>query len=298
MDMRSCTLCPRMCRVDRTAGEKGFCGMGVAVQGARAALHMWEEPCISGKKGSGAIFFSGCTLKCVFCQNRVIAEGKYGKEISSQRLTEIFLELQGKGAANINLVTAGHFVVPVKEALLRAKEQGLAIPVIYNSGGYERVETLRFLEPVVDVWLPDFKYMDGRLAREYSKAEDYPQTAKKALEEMVRQAGECRFDKEGYIQKGVIVRHLILPGHTRDSMEILSYLHKTYGEHIYISVMNQYTPLPQVKDLEPLNRKVTRREYRRVLDFALELGIEQGYFQEGETAKESFIPLFDYEGLE
>lgn len=298
MDMRSCTLCPRMCRVDRTAGEKGFCGMGAAVQGARAALHMWEEPCISGKKGSGAIFFSGCTLKCVFCQNREIAEGKYGKEISSQRLTEIFLELQGKGAVNINLVTAGHFVVPVKEALLRAKEQGLAIPVIYNSGGYERVETLRFLEPVVDVWLPDFKYMDGRLAREYSKAEDYPQTAKKALEEMVRQAGECRFDKEGYIQKGVIVRHLILPGHTRDSMEILSYLHKTYGEHIYISVMNQYTPLPQVKDLEPLNRKVTRREYRRVLDFALELGIEQGYFQEGETAKESFIPLFDYEGLE
>ena len=298
MDMRSCTLCPRMCRVDRTAGEKGFCGMGVAVQGARAALHMWEEPCISGKKGSGAIFFSGCTLKCVFCQNREIAEGKYGKEISSRRLTEIFLELQGKGAANINLVTAGHFVVPVKEALLRAKEQGLAIPVIYNSGGYERVETLRFLEPVVDVWLPDFKYMDGRLAREYSKAEDYPQTAKKALEEMVRQAGECRFDKEGYIQKGVIVRHLILPGHTRDSMEILSYLHKTYGEHIYISVMNQYTPLPQVKDLEPLNRKVTRREYRRVLDFALELGIEQGYFQEGETAKESFIALFDYEGLE
>ena len=298
MDMRSCTLCPRMCRVDRTAGEKGFCGMGVAVQGARAALHMWEEPCISGKKGSGAIFFSGCTLKCVYCQNREIAEGKYGKEISSRRLTEIFLELQGKGAANINLVTAGHFVVPVKEALLRAKEQGLAIPVIYNSGGYERVETLRFLEPVVDVWLPDFKYMDGRLAREYSKAEDYPQTAKKALEEMVRQAGECRFDKEGYIQKGVIVRHLILPGHTRDSMEILSYLHKTYGEHIYISVMNQYTPLPQVKDLEPLNRKVTRREYRRVLDFALELGIEQGYFQEGETAKESFIPLFDYEGLE
>lgn len=298
MDMRSCTLCPRMCRVDRTAGEKGFCGMGAAVQGSRAALHMWEEPCISGKKGSGAVFFSGCTLKCVFCQNREIAEGKYGKEISSRRLTEIFLELQEKGAANINLVTAGQFAVSVKEALLRAKEQGLAIPVVYNSGGYERVETLRFLEPVVDVWLPDFKYMDGRLAREYSKAEDYPQTAKKALEEMVRQAGECRFDEEGYIQKGVIVRHLILPGHTRDSMKVLSYLYKTYGERIYISVMNQYTPLAQVKDLALLNRKVTRREYRRVLDFALELGIEQGYFQEGETAKESFIPLFDYEGLE
>ena len=241
MDMRSCTLCPRMCRVDRTAGEKGFCGMGVAVQGARAALHMWEEPCISGKKGSGAIFFSGCTLKCVFCQNREIAEGKYGKEISSQRLTEIFLELQGKGAANINLVTAGHFVVPVKEALLRAKEQGLAIPVIYNSGGYERVETLRFLEPVVDVWLPDFKYMDGRLAREYSKAEDYPQTAKKALEEMVRQAGECRFDKEGYIQKGVIVRHLILPGHTRDSMEILLSSQNLWRAYLYQCDESVYT---------------------------------------------------------
>ena len=297
VNMNHCTLCPRMCGADRRAGEKGFCGMDGAVRGARAALHMWEEPCISGEKGSGAVFFSGCTLRCVFCQNREIANGRYGKEISLQRLTEIFLELQEKGAANINLVTASHFAVPVKEALVQAKKQGLKIPVIYNTGGYERIETVKFLEPVVDVWLPDFKYMDSELARKYSKAKDYPQVAKEALEEMVRHKNRCVFDDEGYIQSGVVVRHLLLPGHTKDSRKILSYLHETYGNQIYISIMNQYTPLPQVKDIEPLNRKVTPREYERVLEYATEIGIEQGYIQEGETAKESFIPLFDYEGL-
>lgn len=297
MNMNHCTLCPRMCGVDRRAGVKGFCGMDGVMRGARAALHMWEEPCISGKKGSGAVFFSGCTLRCVFCQNREIANGDYGKEISVQRLTEIFLELEEKGAANINLVTASHFAVPVKEALLQAKQQGLKIPVVYNTGGYERIETLKFLEPVVDVWLPDFKYMDSELARKYSKAEDYPQVVKEALKEMTGHKDRCVFDEEGYIQSGVVVRHLILPGHTRDSRNILSYLHETYGNHIYISIMNQYTPLAQVKDIEPLNRKVTPREYERVLEYAMEIGIEQGYIQEGETAKESFIPLFDYEGL-
>jgi len=187
--------------------------------------------------------------------------------------------------------------VPVKEALLQAKQQGLKIPVVYNTGGYERIETLKFLEPVVDVWLPDFKYMDSELARKYSKAEDYPQVVKEALKEMTGHKDRCVFDEEGYIQSGVVVRHLILPGHTRDSRNILSYLHETYGNHIYISIMNQYTPLAQVKDIEPLNRKVTPREYARVLEYAMEIGIEQGYIQEGETAKESFIPLFDYEGL-
>lgn len=286
-----------MCRVNREAGEHGFCGMDSMVRGARAALHMWEEPCISGKRGSGAVFFSGCTLRCVFCQNHEIADGSCGKEISRQRLTEIFLELQEQGAANINLVTAGHFAPTVREALLEAKADGLAVPVVYNSSGYERVETIRFLAPVVDVWLPDFKYMDSRLAKEYSRAADYPEVAKAAVGEMVRQSGSCEFDEEGYIQKGVIVRHLILPGHTRDSQAVLAYLHETYGDDIYISLMNQYTPLPYVQHLPPLNRRVTRREYERVLDFAVELGIENGYIQEGETARESFIPLFDYEGL-
>lgn len=293
----SCTLCPRMCRVDRDSGQKGYCRMDSTVRGARAALHMWEEPCISGEKGSGAVFFSGCTLGCVFCQNRQIADGTCGKEISVERLSDIFLELQEKGAANINLVTASHFVLPVIPALEYAKSRGLKIPVVYNTGGYEKVETLRMLEGIVDVWLPDFKYMDSKLSEKYSRAKDYPEVAARALEEMVRQAGNCIFDEAGYIQKGVIVRHLILPGHTEDSKAVLQYLYETYKNKIYISVMNQYTPLPHTADMPPLNRKVTKREYDRVLAYALSLGIEQGYFQEGETAEESFIPLFDYEGL-
>ena len=271
--------------------------MDSRMMGARAALHMWEEPCISGTKGSGAVFFSGCTLRCVFCQNYEIAEGICGREITSERLEQIFLELQEQGAANINLVTATHFLPAVIPALQSARNQGLRIPVIYNTGGYERPETVKMLDGLVDVWLPDFKYMDPELGAMYSHAKDYPQKAASALAAMVEQTGSCIFDEDGYIQKGVIVRHLILPGHTRDSRRILGYLHETYGNKIYISVMNQYTPLSQVAGLPPLNRKVTRREYQRVLDEALELGIEQGFFQEGETAEESFIPLFNYEGL-
>ncbi|NCC42424.1 MAG: radical SAM protein [Clostridia bacterium] len=297
MNIEECTLCPRMCRVDRSAGQKGYCGMDAVIRGARAALHMWEEPCISGTRGSGAIFFSGCTLRCIFCQNHEIADGSCGKEITGERLTQICLELQDKGAANINLVTAAHFAPWILEALAEAKRRGLSIPVIYNSSGYERPQTIELLSPVVDIWLPDFKSMDANISKIYSKAEDYPETAKQAIEKMLQYAPECVFDPEGYIQKGVIVRHLILPGHTKDSMNVLKYLHETYENKIYISVMNQYTPLKQVKDLSPLDRCVTKREYERVLDYALELGIEQGYFQEGETAKDSFIPLFDYEGL-
>ena len=297
LDWSECRLCPRMCGVDRTDGEKGFCGMDSRVMGARAALHMWEEPCISGTKGSGAVFFSGCTLRCVFCQNYEIAEGICGKEITPERLEQIFLELQEQGAANINLVTATHFLPAVIPALQSARNQGLRIPVIYNTGGYERPETVKMLDGLVDVWLPDFKYMDPELGAMYSHAKDYPQKAAAALAAMVEQTGPCIFDEDGYIQKGVIVRHLILPGHTKDSRRVLGYLHETYGNKIYISVMNQYTPLSQVAGLPPLNRKVTRREYQRVLDEALELGVEQGFFQEGETAEESFIPLFNYEGL-
>lgn len=297
LDWSECRLCPRMCGVDRTNGKKGFCGMDSRMMGARAALHMWEEPCISGTKGSGAVFFSGCTLRCVFCQNYEIAEGICGREITSERLEQIFLELQEQGAANINLVTATHFLPAVIPALQSARNQGLRIPVIYNTGGYERPETVKMLDGLVDVWLPDFKYMDPELGAMYSHAKDYPQKAAAALAAMVEQTGPCIFDEDGYIQKGVIVRHLILPGHTKDSRRVLGYLHETYGNKIYISVMNQYTPLSQVAGLPPLNRKVTRREYQRVLDEALELGIEQGFFQEGETAEESFIPLFNYEGL-
>ena len=295
--LESCTLCPRRCRINRLAGERGYCGMTAEVMGARAALHMWEEPCISGVRGSGAVFFSGCSLGCVFCQNRPIAAGEVAEPVPLLRLTEIFLELQEQGAANINLVTAGHFAPQTAWALAEAKRRGLRIPVVYNSSGYESKEALETLGDLVDVWLPDFKYMDPGLSKKYSHAEDYPRTACQAVDWMVRRAGLCEFDEEGYVQKGVIVRHLILPGHTKDSMAVLKYLHERYGDSIYISIMNQYTPLPQVEAYPELARRVTKREYEKVLDYALELGISNGFFQEGETARESFIPLFDYEGL-
>ena len=228
--MDACTLCPRMCGVNRAAGEKGYCGMDATIRAARAALHMWEEPCISGTRGSGAVFFSGCSLRCIFCQNFEIAEGNCAKEISGERLSEIFLELQEQGAANINLVTAAHYVPAVIESLKKAKAQGMDLPVIYNSSGYERVETVQMLEEVVDVWLPDFKYMDSKLAFAYSRAKDYPEVARAAIREMMKAAGTCAYDEDGYIQKGVIVRHLILPGHTKNSIAVLDELYGTYGD--------------------------------------------------------------------
>ena len=295
--LENCTLCPRECKVNRLEGMRGYCGMDSRIRAARAALHMWEEPCISGKKGSGAVFFSGCGLRCCFCQNRNIAIGDSGKEITVQRLADIFLELEQKGAANLNLVTGAHYVPQIISALEIAKEKGFGLPVVYNSSGYEKVETLRMLDGYVDVYLPDMKYVDGRLAASFSHAEDYPRRAGAAIAEMVRQTGACQFEQEGYIRKGTIVRHLILPGHTKNSLAVLEYLHKTYGNDIFISVMNQYTPVWKQEKYQELNRKVTRREYEKVLNYAVELGIESGYFQEGETAKESFIPKFDYEGV-
>lgn len=293
----NCRLCPRECGVDRQDGKNGFCGMDSTVRVARAALHMWEEPCISGEKGSGAVFFSGCGLRCCFCQNREIALGDCGLEITVDRLAEIFMELQEQGGANLNLVTGAHYVPQIIQALDMARRNGFHIPVVYNSSGFECVKTLQMLEGYVDIYLPDFKYMEEALARDFSKAPKYPETAKAAIEEMVRQTGICEFDEDGYIRKGTIVRHLILPGHTRNSMKILKYLYETYGEHIYISIMNQYTPIYEQEKYTELNRKVTRREYEKVLDYAMELGIQNGFIQDGETASESFIPAFDYEGV-
>lgn len=295
--LADCTLCPRECHADRLHGKCGYCGMDGSVRAARAALHMWEEPCISGEKGSGAVFFSGCGLRCCFCQNREIAIGDCGKEISIERLADIFLELEQKGAANLNLVTAVHNAPQIILALERAKSRGMRLPVVYNSSGYEKTETLQMLEGYVDIYLPDFKYMEGNLAAAFSHAQDYPEIAKDAVREMVRQTGECRFGEDGYLQRGTVVRHLILPGHTRNSIKVLEYLHQTFGNRIYISIMNQYTPVCHQEVWTELNRKVTKREYEKVLDAALELGIEDAFFQEGETAEESFIPAFDYEGI-
>ncbi len=297
-ELTSCTLCPRNCKADRSSGKTGFCGVDSTIYLARAALHMWEEPCISGKKGSGAVFFTGCGLRCCFCQNHDIAIGSRGLAVTVERLSEIFLELKEKGAANINLVTGAHYVAQIVQALDLARERGLDLPIIYNSSGYEKTETLKALEGYVDIYLPDMKYMEEELAQKFSHAEDYPETAKAAIREMVRQTGKCEFDESGYIRKGTIVRHLILPGHTRNSRKVLKYLYETYGDDIYISIMNQYTPVRSFDRYEELNRKVTKREYERVLDAAVEMGIRNGFIQEGETASESFIPKFDYEGVE
>ena len=296
--MSACTLCPRECHVDRSSGKKGFCGMDGTIYLARAALHMWEEPCISGTKGSGAVFFSGCGLRCCFCQNHDIAIGSRGLAVSVERLGEIFLELKEKGAANINLVTGAHYVPQIIEALKLARMQGMDLPVVYNSSGYEKLETLKLLEGYVDIYLPDLKYMEPDLAQKFSHAPDYVERAKAAIKEMVRQSGSCQFGEDGYIRRGTIVRHLILPGHTKNSRKVLRYLHETYVEDIYISIMNQYTPVREFGEFKELNRKVTKREYEKVLDAAIEMGIQNGFIQEGETASESFIPEFDYEGVE
>lgn len=321
-----CCLCPRNCHADRTQGKTGYCGQTNQIRAARAALHMWEEPCISGDAGSGAVFFSGCTLGCVFCQNHSIAAGSVGKAISVDRLSDIFLELQAQNAWNINLVTAGHFAPQVVEALRLAKKKGLSIPVVYNTSGYEKTDTLRMFDGLVDIYLPDFKYLSSDLAAIYSHAADYPETAKAALQEMVRQTGKAQFEivsgKQsgliteeletdiGYTEeaeedavlermlRGVVVRHLVLPGQVEESKRVIRYLYETYGNRIYISIMNQYTPMPGIEKKYPeLARRVTEAEYDEVVDYAIELGVEQGFIQDGETAEESFIPEFDITGI-
>ncbi len=294
--LTDCRLCPRNCGADRWKG-KGYCGVGAEVKIARAALHMWEEPCISGKEGSGAIFFSGCSLGCDYCQNRSISRGERGKAVTVEKLAEIMISLQEQNANNINLVTAGHYAPQTAEALYLAKEKGLRIPVVYNSSGYEKPETLRLLSGLVDVFLPDFKYLSPELSRKYSRAEDYGARAKEALKEMLRQTGSPCFDERGMIERGVIVRHLLLPGHVEESKRVVEYLYKTYRNQIYISIMNQYTPMPAMAKDPLLSRRVTKREYDRLVDYALSLGVEQGFIQEGETAKESFIPEFNGEGV-
>ena len=297
-----CKLCPRGCQVNREAEQTGVCRVSSKLKVARAALHFWEETCISGTKGSGAVFFSGCSMHCVFCQNQEIANGTNGKEISRERLRDIFLELQAQGANNINLVTPGHYVPHIVWAVEQARNQGLCIPIVYNTSSYENVDTLKQLEGIVDVYLPDFKYWDSQTAQKYSKAPDYPEVARAAIAEMVRQqpVTEFIYDEQqdvDLIQKGVIVRQLLLPGQLKDAKRIVKYLHETYGNQIYLSLMSQYTPLAHVENYPELNRKVDRRTYERYVDYAIALGVEQGFIQEEDVAEESFIPCFDGEGV-
>lgn len=293
----NCLLCPRKCGINRRTRQTGVCGVSSEIKVARAALHYWEEPCISGKRGSGAVFFSGCSLHCVFCQNREISDGKEGKVISKERLSDIFMELAGKGANNINLVTPGQYIPDIVWAVNDAKSRGMKLPIIYNTSGYENVTELKLLEGIVDVYLPDFKYMDSTLSARYSRAKDYPSVAKQALSEMVRQQPDVVIDDaKGLIQKGVIVRQLLLPGHVNDAKAVLKYLYDTYHDHVYISMMSQFTPIA-LKDYPEINRTVTRREYERLVDYALEIGITNAFIQEGDVAKDSFIPAFDCEGV-
>ena len=298
----NCQLCPRACQVNRENGQTGVCGVSSKLKVARAALHFWEETCISGSNGSGTVFFSGCSMHCAFCQNQEIAQGLAGKEITKERLMEIFLELQQQGANNINLVTPGQYVPHIIWAVERAREQGLRIPIVYNTSAYENVETIKQLEGIVDVYLPDFKYWSPQLASRYSNAPDYPEVAKVAIAEMVRQQPVVEFqcdERQGVdlIQKGVIVRQLLLPGQLIDAKKIVRYLHETYGNQIYISLMSQYTPLAHVEKYPELNRKVERKTYNKYVDYAIEIGVENGYIQEEDVAQESFIPTFDGEGV-
>lgn len=296
-EMDFCTVCPRDCGVNRNKGQMGYCRAGSELLVARAALHMWEEPCISGDKGSGTVFFSGCNMGCVFCQNHEIAKGQVGKSITVERLSEIFLELKEKGAENINLVTPSHYVPQIIDALRRAKNKGMNLPIVYNSSGYEKVDTIKSLEGLVDVYLPDFKYLDSDAARKYSNCSDYEVHAKASLQEMVRQTGHPVFDSKGMILKGTIVRHLSLPGLLHDSKDILTYLCDTYGREIFISIMNQYTPVIPLEKYSELNRKVTMEEYDELIMFARLIGIRNAYIQEDETQDESFIPSFNGEGV-
>lgn len=293
----NCLLCPRKCGINRSTGQTGVCGVSSEIKVARAALHYWEEPCISGKRGSGAVFFSGCSLHCVFCQNREISDGKEGKVISKERLSDIFMELAGKGANNINLVTPWQYIPDIVWAVNDAKSRGMKLPIIYNTSGYENVTELKLLEGIVDVYLPDFKYMDSTLSARYSRAKDYPSVAKQALSEMVRQQPDVVIDDAtGLIQKRVIVRQLLLPGHVNDAKAVLKYLYDTYHDHVYISMMSQFTPIA-LKDYPEINRTVTKREYERLVNYALEIGITNAFIQEGDVAKDSFIPAFDCEGV-
>lgn len=296
----SCTLCPRACRVDRAAGAHGICGASDTLRIARAALHFWEEPPISGEAGSGTVFFSGCPLKCVYCQNHEISTGNFGLEISSNRLVEIMLELQDQGALNINLVTATQYAYVLPDAIAAAREQGLTVPIVYNTSGYERVEAVRELEGLVDIWLTDFKYADPALGRALSHVPDYPQVAQAALAEMTAQvarSGGVRTRADGTWERGIIVRHLVLPGHADDSCRVLDLIWDTVGD-VPISVMNQYTPNVAMRAAGgELARAVSSEEYERVLDHADDLGFTQMFWQEGGAVDESFTPPFDTTGV-
>lgn len=293
---QKCLLCPRKCGIDRTKGI-GLCGEGDKIRISRASLHFWEEPCISGKRGSGTVFFSGCALRCIYCQNSDIALSHSGVEISEDRLVEIFFELKNQGAHNVNLVTPSHFTPSVVSAIDKAKSQGFDLPFVWNSSGYEERDTLELLRGRIDIFLPDLKYLSSESAKKFSHAPDYFEKASRAIDIMVDITGAPKLNEESIMTSGTIVRHLVLPAHSGESIEIMKYLRERYGDKIYVSIMNQYTPMRSDFEFRELSRRLTTYEYEKVVNFASDIGITNGFIQGRGAAKESFIPAFDHTGV-
>lgn len=295
--LSSCRLCPRNCNVNRLDNEYGFCKSGENIKLARVSLHEWEEPCISGSKGSGTVFFSNCNLRCIFCQNHEISQESIGIEVSVERLSDIFLEQQNRGAHNINLVTPTHYVPQIIKAIKLSKNKGLSIPILYNSNGYENIETIKALDGYIDVYLPDLKYFNDKYALKYSSAPNYFKAATKAIIEMVQQTGKYVFNSEGLIQKGVIIRHMMLPGLLFDSKKVIDFIYNTFGDDVYISIMNQYTPMFNAASCHEINKTVNPKHYDSLIDYALSLGITNGFIQEGGTSSKAYVPEFDLRGI-
>lgn len=294
--LKKCQLCPRQCGINRIEGYTGFCGAGYNIKAAKSMLHMWEEPCISGDKGAGAVFFSSCSMRCVFCQNHEISQKHYGREISINRLAEIFIELQYRGANNIDLVSPTHYVPQIAEALSIARSKGLKLPVIYNTNGYECIDTLRLLEGFVDVYLPDIKYFRDEYSKKYSGTPDYFKYASRAVLEMYRQVGIPKFEN-GIIKRGLIIRHMLLPGLLSDSKKVLDWISKNLPKDIYISLMSQYVPMYHASNFVEINKRVSEKSYEWLIDYSLSLGLENGYIQEQTSAEAGYTPLFDCSGI-
>ncbi len=295
--LKSCELCNRSCKVNRLDGSVGFCKASEKIKVARAELHFWEEPCVSGSEGSGTVFFSHCNLGCVFCQNHEISQQYNGKEITIERLSEIFLELQEKKANNINLVTPTHYVPQIIEALNLAKSKGLSIPILYNTNGYDSLDTIKALDGLIDVYLPDYKYFSDKYAVNYSKAKDYTKNINAVISEMLRQVGTPQFDERGIIKKGVIVRHLMLPGLLFDSKKVIDDIFNSFGNDVYISIMNQYTPMHRANEYPEINRVLNPNHYDSLIDYALSIGVTNGFIQDSGTNSETFVPSFKNEGV-
>lgn len=296
-NLLSCRLCPRQCKVNRLFGQTGFCGAGLLPHLGLVSLHQWEEPCLSGTNGSGTVFFSHCNLRCLFCQNHTISQEQAGKEITVERLADVFLEQQERGAHNINLVTPTHYAPQIADALVQAKSRGLTLPVVYNTNAYDSPATIELLNGLVDIYLPDLKYSSNEPAYAYSQAPDYFRHASSAIAAMIKQTGEPQFTHNGIMRRGVIIRHLALPGMLEDSKAVIRYIYQTYGDSVFISLMNQYTPLHQAVNHPVLGSPLPESDYEALIDYALSLGVENGFIQEGGAVSESFVPIFDGRGV-